>query len=272
MYIYGLDFTSAPGLRKPITLVSAILRRRSLCIEDCQALTSFTAFETFLGVPSPWLAACDFPFGLPRRLLENLGWPVDWSAYMRLVASLSKSEFEQTLTEYRQARPVGDKYHLRATDRLAGACSPMMLHRVPVAKMFFQGATRLWARGVNVPPLRPTGDERVVLEGYPALVARAFLGRRSYKSDERVRQTSERQLARQLLLDALCSDALASTYGVTLDLAPELRQRCLIDPTGDTLDALLCALQAAWAALQPGYGLPTGCDAAEGWIVDPHMV
>ena len=272
MHIYGMDFTSAPSPRKPITLISATLKQRSLCVEDYRALNSFDAFEEFLRFAPPGVSACDFPFGLPRTFLVNLDWPTEWSVYLRLVAGMSKSEFEQTLTNYRLARPVGDKQHLRITDKLAGACSPMMLYRVPVAKMFFQGATRLWESGVSVPPLRWSTDARVVLEGYPALVARTLIGRQSYKSDAHVHQTPERLLARQRLLDALCSPALMAEYGLTLDLSPELHQPLLADPMGDTLDALLCAIQAAWAALQPRYGIPVVCDPAEGWIVDPHLL
>jgi hypothetical protein len=39
------------------------------------------------------------------------------------------------------------------------------------------------------------------------------------------------------------------------------------DAMGDRLDAVLCLMQAAWAALQPGHGLPTQVDPLEGWIV-----
>jgi hypothetical protein len=272
MHIYGVDFTSAPAPRKPITLVSARLERRTLFIEGCQELSSLASFEAFLRSDPPWVSACDFPFGLPRILLERLTWPTEWSAYMRLVVGLSKNEFEQVLTDYRLARPAGGRHHLRLTDKLAGACSPMMLYRVPVAKMFFQGAPRLWQSGVSVPPLRPAIDQRVVLEGYPALVARTFIRRQSYKSDARIYQTSQRLLARQQLLQALCSPDLLSTYGIMLHLPEAFHQQLLADPMGDMLDALLCALQAAWASLQPGYGIPAHCDPAEGWIVDPHLL
>jgi hypothetical protein len=30
---------------------------------------------------------------------------------------------------------------------------------------------------------------------------------------------------------------------------------------------VLCLVQAAWAAGQPGHGLPAGIDPLEGWIV-----
>lgn len=271
MHIYGLDFTSAPCRKKPITCISCVLDEELLLIESVQEFTSFTLFEEFLRLPGPWLAALDFPFGLPRPLLLNLNWSVEWTRYMRYIARLGKAEFEQTLGAYKQTRPAGDKHHLRATDRLAGACSPMMLYRVPVGKMFFQGATRLLCSEVSILPVRPTSDTRVVLEGYPGLVARTFLGRRSYKSDERVKQTPERQLARQELLAHLCSPALMREYGLRLALSTDLRQQLIHDPMADHLDALLCAIQAAWASMQPGFGIPGDCDRAEGWIADPHV-
>jgi predicted thioesterase len=47
---------------------------------------------------------------------------------------------------------------------------------------------------------------------------------------------------------------------------------CIYDPTGDTLDAVLAAVQAAWASTQPDYGIPSGVDPREGWIVDPGLL
>jgi hypothetical protein len=43
------------------------------------------------------------------------------------------------------------------------------------------------------------------------------------------------------------------------------------DPTGDQIDALLCAVQASWAWTQRsnGFGAPVECDDLEGWIADP---
>ena len=43
------------------------------------------------------------------------------------------------------------------------------------------------------------------------------------------------------------------------------------DPTGDRLDAFLCAVQAAWAWTHraSGYGAPPDLDPLEGWIADP---
>jgi hypothetical protein len=186
---------------------------------------------------------------------------------------MGKTAFEEMLARYRESRPLGDKLHLRATDRLAGSRSPMMMHRVPVGKMFFQGAPRLLRSGVSVLPCCPRDDNRIVVEGYPALVARQCIGKRSYKSDEQKKQGLDQRNARRDIVDALCSDSVQSAYGVRVRLDNEMATTFVQEPMGDSLDAMLCALQAAWAYLQQdnGYGIPPGYDV-EGWIVDPSFL
>jgi hypothetical protein len=244
----------------------------TLMIQDCLSFTQFAAFEAWLRTPGPWVAACDFPFGLPSVLLQRLGWPQEWAEYVAKVKTLGKEGFEEMLRDYRAGRPIGDKLHYRVTDRLAGAISPMMMVRVPVGKMFFEGAPRLLEAGVSVLPCQPKADERIVLEGYPVLVARRWLGKRGYKSDERKKQTVEQRLARHELLKTLCSSALMAHYGFMLSLSHELMQRLIDEPMGDELDALCCAIQAAWAysEREHNYSIPAGHER-EGWIVDPAL-
>jgi hypothetical protein len=100
------------------------------------------------------------------------------------------------------------------------------------------------------------------------LVARRWIGKRPYKSDSPARQTPAQCDARRDLLAGLrerCDDL----YGVVLDLPGDLAETLLNDGSGDRLDALLCAVQAAWASGQAGYGVPPDADPLEGWIVDP---
>lgn len=269
MHIYGLDFTSSPSRRKPITCACCELYDTILTVKSCLKLTSFNEFETFLRSDGPWLAALDFPFGQPRKLIANLGWPHNWQGYMSIIASMSKAEFEDTLHSYRASRLPGDKLHLRATDQLAGAISPMMLHRVPVGKMFFQGATRLLNSPISILPCRPTPDNRIVVEGYPAQVARKLIGRRSYKSDMRGQQTFDRETARREIVRGLRSERLAGRYGLSMAMSDESEEMLLQDGMGDMLDAVLCAVQAGWAYIERkrGYGIPVGCDRDEGWIM-----
>jgi Protein of unknown function (DUF429) len=271
MKIYGFDFTSSPSRKKPITCAVCELQGKLLCVQDCLRLTCFEAFEAFLRSNGLWLAALDFPFGQPRELVANLGWPETWEGYMQVIASMGKKEFEETLQRYRESRPAGDKLHLRATDVFAGARSPMMLHRVPVGKMFFEGATRLLRSEVSILPCRPAGGSRVVVEGYPALVARRFVGRRSYKSDERSKQIKEREEARLEIVRGLRSSEMLEWYGFRVELSEEMSKRLVGDAMGDELDAVLCGVQGGWAWQQRGrgYGIPGVCERSEGWIVDP---
>jgi hypothetical protein len=57
--------------------------------------------------------------------------------------------------------------------------------------------------------------------------------------------------------------------GLRLKVSHAQRDALVDDGSGDSLDAMLCLMQAAWAAQQgaPGYGLPADMDALEGWIV-----
>jgi len=319
MNIYGLDFTSAPSRKKPITCAVCeltqsvgagvdVVRSEDLCgrprtptlkLIAFLKLSSFAEFEDFLRWDGPWLAALDFPFGQPRRLISDLGWPETWEGYVGMIASMGKQSFEHALLDYCAGRPAGEKLALRRTDVYARARSPMMLFRVPVAKMFFQGATRLLASGVSVLPCRPTNDDRMVVEGYPALVARRCIGSSSYKSDERARQTADQAAARGRILEGVHSSGRpqgpaplhTTTLAPTFRLAPQFRasdefcygckvelseaqvESFVADGTGDCLDALLCAVQAAWAysRREDGYGIPRDCHSVEGWIVDPAM-
>ena len=274
MHIYGLDFTSAPSREKPITCVGATLIEQTLHVESLVVFECFDTFENFLGSPGPWIAAMDFPFGQPKKLRVNLDWPEGWDEIARLVGDLSPAEFETILTDYRQPRESGDKHHLRRTDALAGAQSSMMLYGVPVGKMFHRGVPLLERARVNIIPCRPLNKDRYVVEGYPALVARRYIDKTKYKSDKRSQQSAECEDARRALLDILQGPRLEEDFGLTLDLPVGLSDEFIADATADRLDALLCAIQSAWAWTQQdkNFGIPAGVDAAEGWIVDPGLL
>jgi len=274
MKIYGLDFTSAPSLKKPIACIECSSESHFPLLKMVRLMkfSSFEGFEAFLGVEGPWVAAMDFPFGLPRRLIANLFWPGSWKKYVEFISAMGLKRFELQLANYRMGQPTGDKHHLRFADALAGSCSPMMLYGVPVGKMFFQGAPRLLRSGVSLLPCHPTAEDRVVLEGYPALVARKWIGKRSYKSDESTKQTHNKEEMRRAIIAGLRSSHLRIHYDLDLEMSDTLARECVLDPSGDTLDAVLCSIQAAWAFAQRDFGIPLQCDKDEGWIVDPSLI
>lgn len=284
MRIIGVDFTSAPSASKPITVCFGDLIGKTLWVSGFRDLTSFAAFDELLGLSGPWIAAMDFPFGQSRRLVSNLNWPLDWADYMAELDGLSREQFVALLEDYKRNRATGDKEHRRLVDERAKSISPQKLYGVPVGKMFFEGARRLWRSDCSILPLRPNQDERVVVEGYPALIARRLIGRQPYKNDSRDKQTDDQRDARRAiverLLDSSVGGQLEAEFGFRVSLNAMLRSGGMAEtladePQADRLDAMLCAMQAAWAWSQRERGFGMSGDPVvvqtEGWIADPSL-
>ena len=141
MDVYGIDFTSSPGARKPITCRHCRLEGDVLHVLSPSAWTGFPAFEAALRRPGPWIGGIDFPFGLPRRFVGDVGWPREWRDYVRHARSLGKREFEAELDTYRENQPDGQKEHRRATDVRAGSLSPAEAVRHAGGKDVLSGRT-----------------------------------------------------------------------------------------------------------------------------------
>jgi len=76
-------------------------------------------------------------------------------------------------------------------------------------------------------------------------------------------------IARKQLLQTL--EVGRTRLGLRLKLTHAQHDTLVDDASGDSLDAVLCMVQAAWAQAQHAaghgqYGLPE-CDPLEGWIV-----
>lgn len=239
-----------------------------------QRLESLQAYADWAAAPGEWIGGFDFPFGLPRELVLALGWPTDWAGCMDHYASLDRARIREDFKAFCAARPVGGKFAHRATDGPAGSSPSMKWVNPPVAYMLHAGVPPLRYGGVYLPGLQPEPDDRsvrrhglrIALEAYPGMLARAVLGHASYKSDDRARQTPERHSRRQQLVAALERGATPWKVGIALSRAQRVQLE--EDASADSLDAVLCLLQAAWAWRQgpPRYGLPVTMDPLEGWI------
>ena len=276
--LVGCDFSSSPSARKPIVLawgecVGAVVRLHRL-----EYLPSLALFSDWLHKPGPWLGGFDLPFGLPRELVETLGWPTQWEACIGHYAALSRETIREQFAAFCAARPVGSKFAHRATDRPAGSSPSMKWVNPPVAFMLHAGVPRLLEAGICVAGLHPGNPLQVdalgkplhvALEAYPGLLAREILGRQSYKSDDKAKQTTERLIARKDVVTAL--ELGHTRLGLRLKMTHAQRDALVADASGDALDATLCLLQVAWAQQQPvgatQFGLPTDMDPLEGWIV-----
>jgi hypothetical protein len=177
---------------------------------------------------------------------------------------LPRAQIRDTFAAFCNARPAGAKFAHRACDVPAGSSPSMKWVNPPVAYMLHAGMPLLLDAGVQLPGLHAGDPNRVALEAYPGLLARELIGRRSYKSDDKARQTPDRLIARKDLLEAL--EQGRTRLQLRLRLSHAQRDALVADASGDQLDAVLCLMQAAWAAVQPGYGVPAGVDGLEGWI------
>jgi len=268
----GCDFSSAPSKRKQIMLAWGQCEGQRLRLTQLQGLSSLPDFLTALQSAPQWVGGFDLPFGLPRELVQSLGWPLQWQDCIRHYASLTRADISAQFAAFCDARPVGGKFAHRATDLPAGSSSSMKWVNPPVAYMLHAGVPLLLESGAYFPGLQaaPAQPARVALEAYPGMLAREVLGNRSYKSDDRAKQTPERLIARKDLVNAL--ELGQSRWQIRLHLSHAQRDAVVADASGDTLDAVLCLVQAAWAQQQyvqgdSRYGLPSSIDPLEGWIV-----
>jgi hypothetical protein len=232
-----------------------------------ERIETLGAFGDWLKQPGEWIAGCDFPFGLPRELVEHLGWPTTWRECLAHYASLKREEIRKTFAAFCDARPVGGKFAHRAFDKRAGSSPSMKWVNPPVAYMLHAALPLLIEAGVHMPGLHAGDPKRVALEAYPGLLARELVGRRSYKSDEKAKHTPDRLIARKDLVTRL--EHGETRLNLRLKLTHAQRDALVEDASGDSLDAVLCMVQAAWAAREgpPNYGLPAELDPLEGWIV-----
>ena len=264
LQLIGTDFSSSPSQKKPI--VVAVGERRGVVV-SLQRLLSFeslAAWGHWLAEPESWFGAFDLPFGLPRELVEVLGWPREWRALMAHYTALSRQEIRDTFAAFCNARPTGQKFAHRACDKPAGSSPSMKWVNPPVAYMLHAGMPWLLAAGVDLPGLHAGDESRIALEGYPGMLAREVLGTRSYKSDDPSKHTVERLMARKDLIEALVQGQ--TRLGLRLRLSHAQHDQLVHEGRADTLDAVLCLLQAAWACGQERHGLPVHVDPLEGWI------
>ncbi len=68
MKIFGIDFTSAPGRKKPITVAEGELKKENLTLHKVYAMVSFDEFEDFLKQKGPWIAG----IGIPQNKLRSI--------------------------------------------------------------------------------------------------------------------------------------------------------------------------------------------------------
>ena len=270
--LLGCDFSSSPGPRKHIVLAWGHSDGARLVVDSLVRLQSLGAFTSALQSRAAWIGGFDLPFGLPRELVEHLGWPTRWEDCIAHYTALPRSQIRDLFAAFCDSRPAGAKFAHRATDGPAGSSPSMKWVNPPVAYMLHAGVPALMAAGAHFPGSQAPDPQaaRIALEAYPGMLAREVLGAQSYKSDDKAKQTPERLIARKDLINAL--ELGQTRWGTRLKLSHAQRDALAQDASGDALDAVLCLVQAAWgqraqAQGDARYGLPADTDPLEGWIL-----
>ena len=240
--LLGLDFSCAPSARKPLTLAWGRRAGSVVRLDRVDELPTLAALEAVLapGATEGFIAACDFPFGLPRPFVQALqqhgpgalpddlagpacdaqGAPLeaerliralhrhcgDRAGFQRLVDGWGDSWHTARAAEHPGAKPSAkpsSKLLHRATDRAmpgVSSTSPLQTRYVPVGKMYFEGMHRLVEANLTLPGLRAGRSDAIALEAYPGLLAFELLGRRSYKSDAKASTPAEVDAQRARLI------------------------------------------------------------------------
>lgn len=115
--LFGCDFSSAPTTRKPIVVaIGEMADAGSVALTALQRFATLEAWGRWLRDTPSWVGGFDFPFSLPRELVEHLKWPLEWAPLMAHYASLGRAEIRDTFAAFCAARPVGGKFAHRAAE------------------------------------------------------------------------------------------------------------------------------------------------------------
>jgi hypothetical protein len=265
--LLGVDFTSAPRPKKPITCAWGGLDAGVVSLQRFERCETFESYVALLQREATWIGGFDMPFGLPRAFVAEQGWPSAWAGYTKAALALTRKELVERCRSYAAVRPAGEKLAYRATDKPAQSSSAMWWMNPPVVLMYHAGVRCLLKAQVRIEPCRRVASDCIALEAYPGLIQKR-LGVGSYKQDLIAKQTAAQRENRVELLTKLVEIA-PQVLGFSLKSSRVHTAHMIDDASGDTLDAYLCMVQAAYGAQrrESNFGFPQSTPANEGWIL-----
>ena len=249
MHIHGVDFTSRPSRRKPVTVASAEHNQ----IVSLECFPNLDKFEDWLNT-STGVIGIDAPFGYPVALCSELFLSERWEDIAKELSVFGSTDrlypLAARVEAFRNVRPSGDKEPKRLTDRASNSASAMKFFQPPVGRMAARLLPILHRTSHNVLPVRPTSSPVTVVEIYPAKWVRANSNGITYKDQLGLRES------RRLLLSK-----------TRFSMTSQLEEEVFADEKGDLLDAIIaCEQVATW--IESGGQMPNNPQILlEGWII-----
>ena len=277
--IIGVDFSGHRDDRNTWMASGKLTAAGALMLDSVLPVRRDDLYDFLTSIPTPAVAALDFPFGVPRafaQFLTSVAPPGDMADVWQTVSSLTTAEFvakRDELVGRRPELPLSQREPKRAGDLAHHRESYSPLHTVNpnMLPMTYEGICMLqrcheerpdrW----HVPPMEPAGSatNRVTLL---ELMPGAFLKSVGlpYKGYKRGRVALEKR-------DAILG-GLAKASGINLPNLDRVRMACRAND--DCLDSVVAAVgAAAWANDPSRFHHPSPDELAdaelEGWIYVP---
>ena len=246
--VYGVDFSGAKDAGKKIWIAETQPRGQGIMVEACAPSTELlqcsaergevlSALRDFIADAGDAAFGCDFPFSLPKDLIEAESWSEFLERFPERFGS--EADFRESCTD--SALRLGDRKELRRRTDIEAA-APFSPYNLRIYRQTYYGIRDLLSplvakNLVNVPPLHDSGEDVPwLLEVCPASTLKASGLYGSYKD---ARGSVE---ARETILQALEESGRVGFA----DRA--VRSRVLADSKGDALDSVIAA-EAAFRAV-----------------------
>ena len=269
MTIVGVDFSGARDDRNTWVARGRLDAGGALLMDSVQPARRAAVHDLLATIPTPAVAALDFPFGVPAAFADHLPSkrsPRSMSDLWETLSGMSADDFlaarDRFVDKHGEPRRSGDGQHFPESYSPLHRANPNML------PMTYEGIRLLhrWRERCpwrwHVPPLEPQAPATrtvTLLELMPGAFLKAIgLPYKGYKKGRRSSELREK-----------ITGALAEASGILLPNLDSVRMGC--HANDDFLDSVVAAVGAACWARDSGrfrHPEPEELDLArlEGWI------
>jgi hypothetical protein len=266
--IYGIDFSGALNAGRKIWISLAGIKEGALEIRDCFRGLSLpnsgkrlpdclSALVTFIASHKNSIFGLDFPFGVPRAMVENFGCET-WTGFIAAFPEkfLSPKQFQRDCKEV-----LGNREVKRTTDR--ESATPFSPYNLRLFKQTYFGITGVLypllknGSACVIPMQEVSGDKPLILEICPrSTLLKEKIVAKKYKGKSKEHGENRRYILKRLLEKQV--------------IVPKQLRRVILDDTaGDALDSVIAAYSASQALFNPTFPFPPGWKrdyAIEGYV------